>query len=253
MIAIIAGDVARRREGAMTERSDAGRARGSATAGGGSVESDVAPERAELLRALSPEQLARVRPLLRERRVLPHRVLFFEDAEAASLWILRRGEVRLYKASASGRVTTLEVVGPGEIFGALSALEEERYPATAEGVRAGSAWCLPRATLLELLAADPRLGVEVLRIVSTRLHRAHQRLHAFAHDAAPARLARALLDAAHEGEARVTRRALAESAGTTVETAIRVLRRFEREGLLHGAVGLVRVLDAEALRRLAEG
>jgi len=49
----------------------------------------------------------------------------------------------------------------------------------------------------------------------------------------------------------VTRRALAEAAGTTVETAIRVLRRFEREGLLEGQVGLLRVVDADALRRVA--
>jgi DNA-binding transcriptional regulator YhcF (GntR family) len=51
----------------------------------------------------------------------------------------------------------------------------------------------------------------------------------------------------------VTRRALAEAAGTTVETAIRVLRRFEREGLLEGEVGLLRVVDVETLRRLAGG
>jgi len=49
----------------------------------------------------------------------------------------------------------------------------------------------------------------------------------------------------------VTRRALAEAAGTTVETAIRVLRRFEREGLLHGEIGLLRILDVAALRRIA--
>jgi len=51
----------------------------------------------------------------------------------------------------------------------------------------------------------------------------------------------------------VTRRALAEAAGTTVETAIRVLRRFEREGLLSGEVGLLRVADIATLRRIAAG
>jgi CRP-like cAMP-binding protein len=51
----------------------------------------------------------------------------------------------------------------------------------------------------------------------------------------------------------VTRRALAEAAGTTVETAIRVLRRFEREGVLRGEVGLLRVIDIATLKRLAGG
>jgi CRP-like cAMP-binding protein len=49
----------------------------------------------------------------------------------------------------------------------------------------------------------------------------------------------------------VTRRALAEAAGTTVETAIRVLRRFEREGLVRGEVGRVHLLDERALRKMA--
>lgn len=212
---------------------------------------EIAIEQAELFRALAPAVLARVRPLLTERRFERGRALFFEGQPAESLWVLRSGEVRLYKASANGRVTTLETLGPGRVFGAISALERDTHSASAEGLTAGAAWCLPRAVLLQLLAEDPHIGVELLRIVSDRLREAQERLRSFAQDAVPARLARALLEASHEGEAHLTRRALAESAGTTVETAIRVLRRFEREGLLHGEVGRLTILDAAALRRIA--
>lgn len=211
----------------------------------------IALERAELLRALPPGQLARLRGSLRERRFARQRALYFEGEPAESLWILQSGSVRLYKASPSGRTTTLETLGPGQIFGALSALDADAYPSSAEGVTDGLAWCLPRAVLLRLLAEDPRLGIEILRIVSERLHAAHERLRSFAHDSVPVRVARALLEASHGGDAHVTRRELAESAGTTVETAIRVLRRLEREGLLRSEVGLVHVVDRDALRRLA--
>jgi CRP-like cAMP-binding protein len=60
-----------------------------------------------------------------------------------------------------------------------------------------------------------------------------------------------LLDATHEGEAHVTRQALAEAAATTVETAIRVMRRLEREGVISGEVGRVHVVDQDALLRIA--
>jgi CRP/FNR family transcriptional regulator len=212
---------------------------------------EVAIEDAELFRALAPDVLARVRSQLRERRVERQHALFFEGQPAESLWVLQRGQVRLYKASANGRVTTLETLGPGRIFGAISALEADTYPASAEGVSDGTAWCLPRGVLLQLLAEEPRIGVEVLRIVSGRLREAQERLRSFAQDAVPARLARALLDATRDGEARITRRALAEASGTTVETAIRVLRRFERDGVLHGEVGMLHVVDDAALRRIA--
>jgi CRP/FNR family transcriptional regulator len=78
-------------------------------------------------------------------------------------------------------------------------------------------------------------------------------VRAFARDPAPARLARALLEVARAGDADVTRRALAEASGTSVETAIRVLRRFERAGLVRGEVGHIHVLDPPALERIAQG
>lgn len=212
---------------------------------------EVALEEAEVFRALAPDALARVRPQLRERPFYRQRVLFREGEPAASLWAVRRGTVRLHHVSAEGRSMTLETLGPGQVFGVLSALDEERYPVSAEGLDAGLAWCLPREVLLRLLADDPRLGVEMLHVVSQRLRAAHRQLFSFAHDRAPARLARALLDALRDGVAHVTRRDLAEAAGTTVETAIRVLRRFERQGVLHGETGRLEVLDEGALRRLA--
>jgi CRP-like cAMP-binding protein len=208
-------------------------------------------EDAEFFRSVGPDRLVRIRRLVHERRFLRHQVLFFEGEAAKSLWTVRTGEVRLYKASPSGRITTLESLVPGEIFGALSALGEEHYPASAETVTTGAAWCLPRDVFLRLLSEEPHLAVEVLRIVSNRLHEAHERLRSFAHDPAPRRLARALLRTARRGEAQVTRRVLAEAAGTTVETAIRVLRRFERDGIVHGEVGRLNVLDEQALRRIA--
>lgn len=213
------------------------------------AEEEVPLARAELFRRLPPERLERLKPVLRERRLARGRTLFREGQPAEFLWVLRSGKVRLIKTSPNGRVTTLETIVPGQVFGALDV--GEVYPASAEVIEAGRASCLPQRVLTGLLRDHPELGLEILAIVSRRLREAHERLRSFAHDAVPARLAQALLAATHDGDAHVTRRALAEAAGTTVETAIRVLRRFEREGIITGEVGLIHVLDEVALRRAA--
>jgi len=212
---------------------------------------EVQLEAAEFFGALTQERLEGVRSLLITTAFEQQKVLFFEEKPADYLWVVQTGKVRLYKSSADGRLTTLETLYSGEAFGAISALGHDQYPASAEAMADGSAWCLPRNTVLALLRDEPQLAVEMLRIISGRLHQAHERMRAFAHDAAPNRLASALLDAARNGEARVTRRVLAEAAGTTVETAIRVLRRFEREGLIRGAVGSITVLNDEELRNMS--
>jgi CRP/FNR family transcriptional regulator len=218
------------------------------TGGGGSA---IDLERTELFRALSPERLARVKPKLVERSFARQQVLYVEGAPAERLWVVRRGRVRLYKGSRRGQLLTLDALGPGEVFGAVSALELPTYPSSAQALETGSAWVLPREAFLRLLESEPPLALEVLRVVGRRLRDAENRLRSAAQDPAPARLAQALLHSARAGEARVTRRVLAEAAGTTVETAIRVLRRFEREGWVRGEVGLIHVLDEPALRRLA--
>jgi CRP/FNR family transcriptional regulator len=212
---------------------------------------EVALEEAEFFRRLSREAIDRLRPVLRERRLVRQHTVFREGQPAEFLWVLRSGQVRVGKTSPNGRVTTLELVGAGEMFGALDAVATESYPARAEAVVDSVAWCVPRRVVAGLVLERPELGLEILGVVSKRLREAHERLRSFAHDPVPTRLARALLDAAKAGDARVTRRALAEAAGTTVETAIRVLRRFERDGLIHGEVGLVHVVDAPGLRRVA--
>ena len=210
-------------------------------------------EKAEFFRCLTSQHMAEIRDLVLEKQFERQKVIFFEDSPSEYLWVVRSGEVRLYKSSASGRVTTLEVLSRGEMFGAVSSLDQDRYTASAEAVTDGAAWCLPRRLVLKLVAEVPAVTVDILVVMSRRLRDAHERLRSFASDPAPARLAVALLRATHGGEARVTRRALAEASGTTVETAIRVLRRFEREGLITGNVGRVVVDDEGALLRIANG
>lgn len=210
-------------------------------------------KKAEFFRALSPERLERVRPQVREKTFDRQRVLYFDGAEADRLWVVRQGEVRLYKSSRSGRITTLDILGPGEVFGAVSAIDRDVYPSSAETVTEGSAWWLARDAFLHLLGEEPRLAGEILQIVSRRLQDAHDRLRSLAHDPAPTRVALALLRVAPGGKAHVTRRALAEAAGTSVETAIRVVRRLDVAGIVRGDVGTVEILDEAALRKLAEG
>lgn len=216
-----------------------------------STETELALKDAEFFRALSSTQLDGIRNRLSETTFVRGKVLYFVGAPADYLWCVKRGEVRLYKSSGNARITTLEVLGPGEIFGAVSALEKNEYPVSAEGVTKGAAWRLPRSDFQHLLDANPKLTRELLDTITRRLNDAHERVRSFAHDPAPSRLAQALLRASTDGRASVTRRDLAESAGTTVETAIRVLLSFQRDGIVQGSVGRIEITDQAALERIA--
>ena len=211
-------------------------------------------EETDLFRRLGPERLGRIRSHLKLQPYWPREYLYFEAQPAEHLWVVRSGEVRTLKAGRSGRVMTLEHLRPGDIFGVAAVLNGGAYTNTAEGMVEGEVWRLPGRVVLKLLGEEPDIVRELLAIVSTRLEQAHNRLCSFAHDSVPARIARLILTADPEGDKiEMTRRALGEEAGTTVETTIRVLRSFERAGWVEGGVGWVRVVDRAALARIADG
>jgi CRP/FNR family transcriptional regulator len=211
-------------------------------------------EETELFKTLGPERLGRIRSHLKLQPYWPREYLYFEGQPAAHLWVVRSGEVRTVKAGRSGRVMTLEHLRPGDIFGVASILNGGAYTDTAEGMVQGEVWRLPGRVVLRVLGEEPDIVRELLAIVSRRLENAHDRLCSFAHDSVPARIARLILSTEPDGEKiEMTRRALGEEAGTTVETTIRVLRNFERSGWVEGGVGWVRVIDRSALRRVADG
>lgn len=210
-------------------------------------------EEAEFFRKLDRSQLARVRSRLLLRPFRAGECIYFAAQPAESLWVLRAGEVRTVKISPSGHTTSLERFRPGEIFGLAVAVEASAYGETAEAVSEGEAWRAPPRLLAALVRDDPRLARELLAIVARRLQSAHDRLCSFAHDSVSARIARLLLAESDGDRLNTTRRALGESVGTTVETAIRVLRRFDRAGWIEGSVGSIRLLDRAALERVAKG
>lgn len=206
-----------------------------------------------LFQLLGPERLARLRPHVRRRTVKEREFLYHESQPARALWSVRTGEVRTLKVNAKGRVTTLESLHPGDLFGLAAMSDGAHYTETAQAIVAGEVWRIPRRAVASLLDADPELTRGLLAIVAGRLQSAHERLCSFAQARVPERLARVVLDSADNGRVEKTRRLLGESAGTTVETTIRVLRRFEHAGWIEGGIGGIRVVDAEALARVAEG
>ncbi|MCP4003903.1 MAG: Crp/Fnr family transcriptional regulator [bacterium] len=206
-----------------------------------------------VLRVLGRERLKQLRPHMKLRRFARGEFLYHTMQPAEFVWVVRRGEIRTIRSTASGRVTTLELLRPGDLLGMAAITGAEHHAESAETLSAGEAWGVPSRVATTLLQTDPELSRALLGIIAGRLQTAHERLCSFAHERVPERIARTLLDSIGSPRIRTTRRLLAESAGTTVETAIRVLRRFEKEGWIEGGVGWIEVTQPDALERIAAG
>ena len=138
--------------------------------------SHIPLEQTVLFRVLDEPRRERIRPQLRSRRFKEREYLYFDGQPADHLWTVRTGEVRTLKGHLNGRVTTLERLVPGDVFGMAAIAKGARFGESAQALVEGEAWYLPRRTLAAMLNTDPELGRALLEIVAGRLQAAHDRL-----------------------------------------------------------------------------
>jgi CRP/FNR family transcriptional regulator len=171
------------------------------------------------------------------------------------------GRVKLIKHTAEGRGVILHVVGPGDWFGGVAAFGRRPHPFTAQTMES--------TTILEILGTDfaalmdryPAVANQVIQELVERLTEAHEMMTRLTMAPVERRLAHTLLQLSgkmghsHSNgvtiDVPLTRQDIAEMAGTTVETTIRVLSRWRKQGVIQMEGGRVVITDRERLKRIA--
>ena len=200
----------------------------------------------------SPALLEALRPRATRHDVKRGEVLVRQGDPPDFLGIVLAGRVKVVKTSPDGRELIVHVVGPDKSFGIVPVLDGAPYPATVEAVEDATWGRVEAATFLEVLGQDAALALHVLRTFGGRLRRMADAMLQASTAHVANRLADRLLDLAGPGtEVQVTRQELADLAGTTVETAIRVTKAWEREGLVALSRGHITIRQREALALVA--
>ena len=92
--------------------------------------------RVPVFEALRPEDLARVADVAVPRSFRGGEVVFRENDDSDTCYVVRSGHARAVREHADGRQITLATFGPGDIFGELAMFDDERRSAYgAAGVR----------------------------------------------------------------------------------------------------------------------
>jgi CRP/FNR family transcriptional regulator len=215
-----------------------------------------------LFAALPDKDVDALATAAREHAFRAREYIFLEGDPAHALWIVRAGRVRIFKQSRAGKDVVLELLGPGEVFGGVAVIERRPYPATAQAVMPTEVVAIPADVIAAVVERHPSVVRALALLISRRLRSAHDSVRALATEPAEARLAASLLRLMeHEAAGReevalsfhLTRQNLADMAGTTVETAIRVVSRWLKEGLVAETGTRLVLRDAATLRQIAEG
>lgn len=175
-----------------------------------------------------------------------------QDDAPSAVGLVISGRVKVVRHSEAGRPIIVKLLGPGEVFGAIPVLDGRRYPAGIEGQEPGEYVRVSAEVFQGILASQPALAMQMLRSLSLRTRALTAAMVDHSAYEVDVRLARKLLEAAQDsGVALLTRQELADLTGTTVETAIRITRRWEKAGLVQLSRGKIALSNQNDLRKIA--
>ncbi len=205
--------------------------------------------------SLNEEELSGLVDLAVERSFQPDEFIFWEDDEPDYFYVITRGRIKVVKHSSSGKEFIIAFFGPGEMFGEVAVFEGKPYPASAQAISASKVLGIKRQNFLDFLATRPQVALRIINILGGRLRDAQGRLKDLAGERVEQRLARILLMLASRmgNTLPFTRQELADMAGMTTETAIRLTSQLRERGIIRSFRGQLIILDEVKLRALAEG
>jgi CRP/FNR family transcriptional regulator len=213
--------------------------------------------RIALFRRLPPEARARVGQVAHLKSYERGDLIFSEGEPGDCFIAIVTGRVKVFKSTPAGKEIILEIFGAGDPLGAVAVYEGAPFPASALTLEPTQCLHIEQSAFFRLLEQDPSLVRGMLSGLTLRLAELTRRLAELTGARVEARFARLFLKLCDQigrperGGVYVamplSRQELADLTGTTIETAIRIMSRWQKENVLHTEKDGFVVLDRNAL------
>ncbi len=185
-------------------------------------------------------------------------VVWIAGAPCEFFAIVGNGFVKMTRTTPQGAEVAVEFLGPGQCFGLLAALEGRNFPLSAVAVTHSWYVKVPTRVLLDLYKSSASLRDQMLRTLAPRLRKAHDMMARMSTGKVEQRIAAVLLILGESygrtgklGGVRLnvplTRQDISEMAGTTVETCIRVMSKWQKAEVVTTEHQVITIRNLDAL------
>ena len=208
-------------------------------------------------RRLSAALRARVAEVARLKSYERGDLVFAEGDASDAFIVIVAGRVKIFKSTPAGKEVILEIFGPGDPLGAVAVYESVPFFASAMTLEPTQILSIEQSAFFRLLEDDPTFVRGLLSGLTIRLAELTRRLADLSGARVDVRLARLFLKLCERiGKPErggifvampLSRQELADLAGTTIETTIRIMSRWQKEDVLHTEKDGFVVLNREAL------
>ena len=122
----------------------------------------------EVLQCLTEEETRQLATRMTKTSFAPGEVILRQGDAGDSLYILKRGRVRILLTHESGLSEQVACLAPGDFFGEMSLLTGEKRTATVVAMEEADCYRLAKADMQALLAQRPALADEISAVLSQR-------------------------------------------------------------------------------------
>lgn len=189
--------------------------------------------------------------------------VYTEGEKATLLRVVVYGAVKLIRNTEDGKEILVDMLKPGEYFGSLNNPGNGTYTETAAAQSDACILSVGNREFRSVLNAHPAVAVDLLDNTAQMLNAAREHIHHLTSLPVEKRIAHILKKLCekfgehNEGgvllQLPLSRRDLAGMAGTSTETASRIMSRFHHDGIITTGRKWVAITDTDALSEVLSG
>lgn len=187
-------------------------------------------------------------------------IIFSEGNQPHGIFCIHSGKVKIHKLGDEGKEQIVRLAKTSNIIGYRSIFKNNCYYASATALEDTEVCYISKITITNLIKSNFNFSLSLIDLLSDDLKRAEEKITHMAQKHVRERIAEAIL-LLHEAyglkedketiDSSLTRREIANIAGTTTETSIRILSEFYKDGIIKLTGKDIKILDYPKLVNIA--
>jgi len=185
-------------------------------------------------------------------------VIFLQNTRTSHIMFLKSGLVKIYKESRMGKIFILKIDTPGNFLGLMSVFGSEIHQYSGSSVDLTEVYYIDINTFRNVVMQNGKYALKLIQKVSNDGLFIFDRLISQSQKQLPGRIADVILyfsEVIYKSDKftfPLTRRELAELAGTTKESLIRTLTEFKNDKIIDMDGSKVEIRSMKIVKTLSE-
>ncbi len=187
-------------------------------------------------------------------------MIFHEDAASKGIFCIQQGKVKVSQLGVDGKDQILHLAKDGDVMGYRATLSGDTYSCSAVTIEKSNICFIPKEVFLSLVESNSKLALKFIHLLSAELKIMETNLTKITQRPVKERIAQSLILLKNKYGLEkddstinivIKREEIANLAGTTRETATRILYHFQEDKMIELKGKKIKIIDFSLLMKEA--